>query len=182
MPRRLLNDAQKKYLLKLARDAITYYLDTGKHFRVNPDDAALEEKKGAFVTIKTHGNLRGCIGYPLPTDPLYKTIIDAAIQAATKDYRFQPLTQEELSDTRIEISVLSLPQTIKETSEIKIGKHGIIVSHGLNRGLFLPQVPVEWNWDLETYLKHGSLKAGLEEDAWRKDAEIQIFSAQVFSD
>jgi AmmeMemoRadiSam system protein A len=182
MSKTLLNDSQKKFLLKLARDAITHYLNTGKHMKIKIDDSAMKEKRGAFVTIKVNRNLRGCIGYPLPTDALSKTIIDAAIMAATKDYRFQPLTKEELSDTRIEISVLSLPQAIKKPSEIQIGKHGIIVTRGMNKGLLLPQVPLEWNWDLKTYLRHGCLKAGLEEDAWKKDAEIQIFSAQVFSE
>jgi AmmeMemoRadiSam system protein A len=178
----LLNEAQQKFLLKLARDAIIYYLDTKKHIQVKPDDPVMEEERGAFVTLKTNKSLRGCIGYPLPTDPLYTTIIDTAILAATKDNRFQPLTKEELPDTRIEISVLSLPKSIKDISEIQVGMHGIIISQGMNKGLLLPQVPVEWNWDLKTYLRHGCLKAGLEENAWKKKAKVEIFSAQVFSD
>ena len=182
MSEAVLNDTQQKFLLKLARDAIVYYLNTGKHMQIKIDDTTLEEKRGAFVTLKTHGDLRGCIGYPLPVDPLYTTIIDAAIMAATKDFRFQPLTEEELPDTHIEISVLSLPKAIKDTSEIQVGKHGIIITQGSNKGLLLPQVPVEWDWDLEAYLRHGCIKAGLEEDAWKKDTQIEIFSAQVFSE
>jgi len=102
--------------------------------------------------------------------------------AATHDHRFPSLTLEELPDIRIEISVLTLPRKIENISEIVLGEHGIIVTQGLNRGLLLPQVPVEWDWDLDTYLQHGCLKAGLDEDAWKKGAEIQVFSAQVFSE
>lgn len=182
MSEAFLNETQQKFLLKLARDALLHYLDTEKHVQVRPDDPVMEEKRGAFVTLKTNESLRGCIGYPLPIDPLYTTIINTAILAATKDHRFQPLTKEELPDTRIEISVLSLPKSIKDISEIQVGKHGIIITQGMNKGLLLPQVPVEWNWDLETYLQHGCTKAGLEENAWKKDAQVEIFSAQVFSD
>ena len=182
MSEAFLNESQQKFLLKLARDAIIHYLDTEKHIQVRPEDPVMKEKRGAFVTLKTNQSLRGCIGYPLPTDPLYTTIIDTAILAASKDLRFQSVTKEELPDTRIEISVLSLPRVIKNVSEIQIGKHGIIIIQGMNKGLLLPQVPVEWNWDLETYLQHGCMKAGLKENAWKKDAQVKIFSAQVFSD
>jgi len=182
MSKTQLNIDQQNFLLKLARDAIQFYFKTGKNFKTECLEGALKEKRGAFVTLKIKGDLKGCIGYPLPHEPLCKTIIDNAVMAAFKDYRFEPLKEEELSDVTIEISVLSLPEPVKEISEIEIGKHGIIVSRGLNRGLLLPQVPVEWNWNLETYLKHGCLKAGLEEDAWKKDAKIETFTAQVFSE
>lgn len=126
--------------------------------------------------------LRGCIGYPLPYKPLWETITDVAISAATQDFRFESITLEELPDTKIEISVLSLPKPIKDIKEIEVGKHGIIISKGSDKGLLLPQVPVEWNWDLKTYLSHGCLKAGLDEDEWKKGVDIEIFSAQVFSE
>jgi AmmeMemoRadiSam system protein A len=142
----------------------------------------LKEKRGAFVTLKVNDQLRGCIGYPLPYKPLWETITDVAISAATQDFRFESITLEELPDTKIEISVLSLPKPIKDIKEIEVGKHGIIISKGPYKGLLLPQVPVEWNWDLETYLSHGCLKAGLDEDEWKKGVDIEIFSAQVFSE
>lgn len=173
---------QKTFLLELARKAIKHFLKTGKTLQINVKDKIFKEKRGAFVTLKTNQKLRGCIGYPLPYKPLYETIIDAAIQAATQDYRFPSVTEEELPDTQIEISILSLPEDVKDITEIEIGKHGIILSKGYNKGLLLPQVPVEWNWDLETYLQHGSLKAGLDEDAWKKGAHIQKFTADVFSE
>jgi len=105
-----------------------------------------------------------------------------AVAAATQDYRFAPLTREELPQTKIEISVLTLPQPIDDVSQIVVGKHGIIVSKGFSRGLLLPQVPVEYHWDRETFLRHGCLKAGLDEDEWKKGARVEIFSAQVFSE
>ncbi len=177
-----LNADQQRFLLRLAREAIAYYLDKGKHLKMEIEDDLLQEKRGAFVTLKLDENLRGCIGYPLPHDPLYLSVIEAAVLAASKDTRFPPLSTEELPRTSIEISVLSLPRQIKDISEIEVGKHGIIISQGLNRGLLLPQVPLEWKWDLETYLNHGSLKAGLPENAWKTGAEVEIFTAQVFHD
>lgn len=177
-----LNIDQQRFLLKLARDAIRYHFETGKPPPVAAEEGALKEKRGAFVTLKREEQLRGCVGYPLPHDPLYLTVVEAAVMAATHDQRFPPLTLEELPDIRIEISVLTLPRKIENVSEITIGEHGIIVTQGLSRGLLLPQVPVEWNWDRDTFLRHGCLKAGLEEDAWEKGAEVQVFSAQVFAE
>jgi len=178
----LLSKDQQKFLLDLARKAIEHYLKTGKTLKVKIEDEELKKKKGAFVTLKADEQLRGCIGYPLPYKPLYETIIDSAISAATQDFRFEPLSLEELPEIKIEISVLSLPEPIEDPKQVEVGKHGIIVSKGHCRGLLLPQVPVEWNWNLETYLSHGCLKAGLDEDEWKKGAQIEIFSAQVFSE
>ncbi|MBD3413229.1 MAG: AmmeMemoRadiSam system protein A [Candidatus Aminicenantes bacterium] len=177
-----LSKDQQKFLLKLARETIKHYLETGEHIPFKTDENVLKEKRGAFVTIKKDGQLRGCIGYPIPYLPLYKTIIEASVMAAFKDPRFPPIQKKELPAVDIEISVLSLPQKVEDASEVKVGKHGIIVSRGANSGLLLPQVPLEWEWDLGTYLKHGCLKAGLEEDALNKGAEIKTFTAQVFSE
>ncbi|MFQ6069138.1 MAG: AmmeMemoRadiSam system protein A [Candidatus Aminicenantales bacterium] len=178
----LLGKPQQQYLLRLAREAIKNHLETGKMLKVKPEYKEVEEKRGAFVTLKVNDQLRGCIGYPLPYKPLYETVIEVAVSAATQDLRFMPLTRDELEQTKIEISVLSLPKPVKDVKEIKVGRDGIIVSRGANKGLLLPQVPLEYDWDLETFLSHGCLKAGLEEDAWKKDASIEIFQAQVFSE
>ncbi len=177
-----LDKGQQRFLLKLARDSIKHYLEKGKHINVEAEEGVLREKRGAFVTIKHNHQLRGCIGYPTPIYPLYKTIIEASIMAAAKDPRFLPVKKEELSDIDIEISVLSVPKRINDICEIEVGKHGIIVSKGFNSGLLLPQVPGEYGWNSETYLRHGCLKAGLDEDAWKEGAEIEIFTAQVFSE
>ena len=174
--------AQQEILLKLAREAISFNLKTEGTLKKNIRDKTLLKKRGAFVTLKVKGELRGCIGYPIPSKSLYATIIDAAVSAASSDYRFQPLTTEELQETKIEISVLTPPRPIKDISEIKVGIHGIIISKGHYKGLLLPQVPVEWDWDLEAYLEHGCKKAGLDKNEWKKDVKIEIFSAQVFSE
>ena len=173
---------QEKILLVLARRAIAHFLSKGSPPDIDTDDETLRQKRGAFVTLKVRDQLRGCIGYPMPFKPLDETIVDVAISAATKDFRFSPLDEKELPETKIEISVLSPARPIEDISEIEVGKHGIIITDGPNRGLLLPQVPVEWGWDRETFLNHGCIKAGLEEDAWKKSARIEIFSAQVFSE
>jgi AmmeMemoRadiSam system protein A len=178
----VLSKEQQKFLLGLARRAINHYLKKNKTLKMDTKDTELKEKRGAFVTLKVNDQLRGCIGYPIPHKPLIETIIDCAIAAASQDYRFSSITKEELDRLDVEISVLTLPRKIEDVSEIKIGDHGIIISKGMSKGLLLPQVPVEWDWDLETYLNHGCLKAGLPEDAWKKGAKIEIFSAQIFSD
>jgi len=178
----LLDKDEQEFLLRLARQTLEQYLKTGKRPKTKVENVNLLEKRGAFVTLKVDDHLRGCIGYALPYKPLHETIIEMAIAAATKDYRFSSLTFEELPRTKIEISVLSLPKPIKDVKEIEVGKHGIIVSKGFNKGLLLPQVPEEYGWDLETFLRHGCLKADLDEDEWKKGVEIEVFSAQVFSE
>ena len=177
-----LSPAQQEALLQLAREAITVYLETGYTLKNTVPDKSFLDHRGAFVTLKVKGELRGCIGYPIPTKSLYATIIDAAVSAASSDYRFSPLTLEELQETEIEISVVTPPRLVKDIHEIEVGSHGIIISKGSNKGLLLPQVPIEWKWDLETYLEHGCLKAGLDKNEWKTDVKIEIFSAQVFSD
>jgi AmmeMemoRadiSam system protein A len=177
-----LTPEQERALLKLARQAIEHHFKKGTSPKVHPHDAVLKEKRGAFVTLKVAGQLRGCIGYPLPVKPLYETIIEMAIAAASQDFRFEPLTAEELDRTKIEISVLSLPQPAASPEDVDVGCHGIIISKGFNRGLLLPQVPVEYQWDRETYLRHGCLKAGLNPEDWKKGAKIETFTAQVFSE
>lgn len=177
-----LSHEQKKFLLSLARQAIENYLQRGEYIKPEVSDPALKEKKGAFVTLKVKGELRGCIGYPLPYKSLVETIIEMAVAAATQDFRFRSLELEELPSTTIEISVLSLPRPIERIKEIEVGRHGLIISKGAARGLLLPQVPLEYNWDLETYLAHGCLKAGLDPDCWKKGAKIEIFEAEVFNE
>lgn len=173
---------QQRTCLSLARQALERYFQGDG--RTTPDikDHALGEKRGAFVTLKLDGELRGCIGYPLPRKPLGETIAEMAVAAATQDYRFDPLGPEDVARLQIEISVLGLPEPVNDPTEIEVGRHGIIISKGFHRGLLLPQVPLEHGWDRETYLRHGCLKAGLAPDEWMKGARIEIFTAQVFSE
>jgi AmmeMemoRadiSam system protein A len=177
-----LTPEEERELLRLARRALEHYFETGRCLEAPVKDPKLKEKRGAFVTLKVGGELRGCIGYPLPHKPLAETIVEMAVAAASQDFRFEPLTPEELKRTKIEISVLSLPEPVKCPEDVVVGCHGIIVSKGLNRGLLLPQVPLEHHWDRETYLHHGCLKAGIRPDEWKKGAKIEVFTAQVFSE
>jgi AmmeMemoRadiSam system protein A len=173
---------EERACLKLARQALEHYYQTGEALRSPVAAGPLKERRGAFVTLTAGGELRGCIGYPLPVRPLDETIIEMAIAAATQDTRFEPVTAGELKALKIEISVLGLPEPVKEPGEVQVGRHGIIVSKGYHRGLLLPQVPVEHRWDRDTYLSHGCLKAGLAPDAWKQGAKIEAFTAQVFSE
>lgn len=173
---------EQRFLLDLARRSIEAALTGGDTPNPKITEKRYLEKRGAFVTIKVDGQLRGCIGYPLPYKPLIKTIIEMAAAAATQDYRFAPLRREELPRAKIEISVLTLPEAVKDPSEVQVGRHGIIISKGFNKGLLLPQVPEEYNWDRETFLRHGCLKAGLDENEWKRGAKIEVFEAQVFSE
>jgi AmmeMemoRadiSam system protein A len=177
-----LEPEEQRYLLGLARRTIEGFLKSGKRIRPKAADKKLSEKRGAFVTLKVDDQLRGCIGYPLPYKSLLETIVEMAIAAATQDYRFQPIRVEELGRLKIEISVLTLPRPVHDNHEVEVGRHGIIVSKGIAKGLLLPQVPTEHGWDRETYLSHGCLKAGLDEDEWQKGAKVEVFEAQVFSE
>ncbi len=177
-----LNKDLRIYLLGLARDAIRNHLEGRPKPKVDKKDKILFEKRGAFVTLTTGGQLRGCIGYPLPVKPLAEAVLDMAVAAAAQDPRFAPLEAEDLGKVRIEISVLSLPRKVSRPEEVEVGKHGIIISKGGYKGLLLPQVPTEYGWDRETYLRSGCLKAGLDPNEWKKGVTIEVFTAQVFSE
>lgn len=180
----MLNENQQKELLKIARNAIKSYLERGEKPDVSIDDPDLKNIQGAFVTLHKKGQLKGCIGNIIGQKPLYITVRDMAIEAATGDPRFSPVKPEELDDLDIEISVLSPLEKVKSADEIELGTHGVIVRRGYRQGVFLPQVATETGWSREEFLSHlCSGKAGLPADAWKNpDTELYIFSAQVFGE
>lgn len=178
----MLNENQKNRLLFIARNSIENYLKKGSKPQVSETDPGLLEEKGAFVTLTKQGELRGCIGSIYPTAPLYKTVSDMAIEAATGDPRFPQLSLEELKEIEIEISALSPLEKIDDISKIKVGTHGLLIRKGFYSGLLLPQVAAEYNWTKEEFLEHTCYKAGLNKDAWKKGADIYIFSALVFGE
>jgi len=175
-----IDDKDGELLVKLARQAIELYVKTGKKIDIPSDVMPKLMKRGmAFVTIEkltgTEKELRGCIGFLQPLSPLVRTIIEAAIAAAVEDPRFPPLSPEELDLITVEVSVLSEPVPVKNPlSDVIIGKHGILVMRGFRSGTLLPQVPVEYCWDNETFLAEGCLKAGLAPDCWL-DPKTKIF-------
>jgi len=176
--------AEKKELLRIARSSIETFVRTGKAPDFTVKDARLNEMEGAFVTIHRNGDLRGCVGSIIGEEPLYETVRDMAVAAASQDPRFTPLTVAELSGIDLEISVLSQPRRIKDASEIQLGKHGVIVSSGNHRGVFLPQVADETKWSKEEFLSQlCSQKAGLPPDAWKDpNTALYVFTADVFSE
>ncbi len=177
-----LGDSDRQELLKLARASIEEYLSSGKIPQTKPKNPELLKKRGAFVTLKKSDMLRGCIGYTQPIMPLCKTIARAAVAAATEDTRFEPVSQKELEGITISISVLSLLRRITNIEEIQVGTHGLVIRKSGHSGLLLPQVPTEQGWDKMTFLKHICLKAGLPTNAWENNADLYVFTADVFSE
>jgi len=176
-----LSDQDKKSLHQIAKTVIENKV-RGKavpEFKV--ESPILKENRGAFVTIQKKGQLRGCIGYIEGQGPLYKTIEEMAEAAAFRDPRFVPVTEKELPDLEIEISVLTPLKKITDVNEIQVGKHGIYIKQGWLSGLLLPQVATEYGWDRQTFLGHTCEKAGLPSNAWKdKNTDIYIFSADIF--
>jgi MEMO1 family protein len=148
-------------------------------FRI--ESPILKENRGAFVTIQKKGQLRGCIGYIEGRGPLHKTVEEMAEAAAFRDPRFAPVTEKELPDLKIEISVLTPLKKITDVNEIEVGKHGIYLKKRWYSGLLLPQVATEYGWDRQTFLEHTCQKAGLPSNAWKeRDTEIYTFSSDIF--
>ncbi|MCX5709058.1 MAG: AmmeMemoRadiSam system protein B [Candidatus Omnitrophica bacterium] len=180
----MLNKDQRKKLLGIARKSIESYLKHGKKPDLNESDSLLSKEMGSFVTLHEAGQLRGCIGNMVGTQPLYLTVRDMAIEAATGDPRFSPVKLSELKNIEMEISVLSPLEKVDSAEKIELGKHGVIVRRGFNSGVFLPQVATETGWTKDEFLSHlCSQKAGLSPNAWKdKSTEIFIFTAEVFSE
>ena len=183
-----------KFLIDLARNAVREYLEKGKI--IKPPESTprkLFENCGVFVTINKLKNgtkkLRGCIGYPYPTNPLVEAVVDSAINAATQDPRFYPLSSSEIQTVIFEVSVLTPPEEVRVDnpkdylSKIKVGQDGLIIERGIYKGLLLPQVPVEWEWCEEEFLCQCCIKAGLPPDSWlTKDTKIYKFQAIIFEE
>lgn len=177
----MLSKVAEIYLLETARQAIIHQV---RQQDFQPEPTAVESLNvcsGCFVTIKQNGHLRGCIGNFQSQQPLYREVATMAVAAASQDPRFPPMGEEELDNFSLEITVLSPLEKISDTSEIAVGKHGIYIIKGHNRGVLLPQVAIEYDWNRETFLQQTCVKAGLTEDSWQHpDTDIYIFSGQIF--
>ena len=179
-----LNDKDKKELLLIARNTITEYVKNRRIPEIDMKNLspAMKTNCGAFVTLKKHGDLRGCIGRFDASEPLHKVVQDMAIASSTQDYRFTPVAPNEIPELEIEISVLTPMRRIYSTDEIKLGTHGIYIRKGQNSGTFLPQVATETGWTKEEFLGHCAQdKAGIDWNGW-KDAELYIYEALVFGE
>ncbi|MBE9546354.1 MAG: AmmeMemoRadiSam system protein A, partial [Proteobacteria bacterium] len=178
-----LTETEKDNLLEIARSTIECRLAGKNPPEFQIESTILKEKRGAFVTLQKHGQLRGCIGFIEAKNPLHMTISEMALSAAFNDPRFPPVDREELKDLSIEISALSPLREIKDISEIEVGVHGIYIVKGFYSGLLLPQVATRYEWDRLTFLEETCHKAGLPSNAWAdKDTRIYIFSADIFGE
>ncbi len=179
-----LTPAEKQQLLEIARKSVESAVKDNKLYELPANlSASLMQDRGAFVTIKKNGELRGCIGYTAAVQPLALTVRDVAGFAALQDPRFRPVTAGELPQLKYEVSVLSPMHHVSDVNEVKIGEHGLMIKKGRYRGLLLPQVAPEQGWDRNTFLDQTALKAGLPGKAWRdKDADLFMFTAVVFGE
>ena len=171
---------ERALLLRLAHDSITSALER-REIPLDPPTAHLSELRGVFTSLYLRSELRGCVGYVLPVSPVYRAVAETARAAAFEDTRFYPVALQEAPGLEIELSILSPPQPISPEA-VEIGRHGLLISRAGHRGLLLPQVPVEHNWNSTTFLEQTCRKAGLPLDAWKNGATIEAFTAEVFGD
>jgi AmmeMemoRadiSam system protein A len=171
---------ERSLLLRLAHDSILSALQK-REIPLDPPTPHLAEPCGAFTSLYIRGELRGCVGYVLPKESVYRTVAETARAAAFEDTRFYPVTLPDAHELEIELSILSPPQSISAEA-IEIGRHGLLITLGEHRGLLLPQVPVDHNWGRIAFLEQTCRKAGLPLDAWKNGAKIEAFTAEVFAD
>ena len=177
-------------LIQCAKASIRHYLELSREpnrGELGPlatilTDPLLEEERAAFVTLKLDDHLRGCIGSVFPTKPLIDEVIHQSVNAAFNDYRFNPVTESEYPNLKVEISILSQPSPVDHYDKIDIEKHGIILKKDNKSALFLPKVATEQGWDLPTTLTHLCQKAGLELFDWKSNTEFLVFEAFEFKE
>jgi uncharacterized protein len=179
------SNAERTVLLGLAHDSIFSALQH-REICLDPPTPHFAEPRGAFTSLYLRQGdepkqLRGCVGYVLPSCPVYRAVAETARAAAFDDHRFRPVTIEEAPILEIELSILSPPRAV-QPDEIEVGRHGLVISQHGHRGLLLPQVPVEHGWDRLTFLEQTCRKAGLPLDAWKHGANIEAFTAEVFAE
>lgn len=171
---------ERTELLRLAHESILSALEQ-RELSLEPPTEHFAEPRGAFTSLYLDGALRGCVGYVLPVSAVYRTVAETARAAAFEDMRFPPVKLEEARNLTVELSILSPPQAIS-ADDIVIGRHGLLITMNADRGLLLPQVSMEHNWDRVKFLEQACRKAGLPIDAWQKGATIEAFTAEVFGE
>ena len=197
----ILSSDDKSNLLKLARKVVTAFARNEKipsqseiDFEISD---SLAEPRGVFVTLfkkirssagletgpRSDKELRGCIGYIYPIKPLFQAVIDNALGASSKDYRFSPLKENELEDIELEISVLTPLRKVDSYEEIEIGKHGVVFYLHDRQSVFLPHVAPEFGWNREETLEQLAMKAGLDKNAWKNsEAKFDVFESIMFEE
>ncbi|MCV0430477.1 TIGR00296 family protein [Nitrosopumilus sp.] len=184
-----ISDSDGEELVKMARKAVSEFLRNNSKINDSEFNSKFGFSSGVFVTLNKQDSLRGCIGYPLPVKKLSNGLIDAAVSAATQDTRFNPVTIDELDKIVFEVTVLTTPMEIKVNQsseylkEIKVGRDGLIVENSYASGLLLPQVPIEYDWNVEEFLEYTCQKAGLEKNAWKDmTTRISKFEGIIFKE
>jgi hypothetical protein len=179
-----LNVHERSELLALARKSVEHAVREGKLYEADASSSELlNQERGAFVTLKESGELRGCIGYTSSLKPLYLTVRDTATYAALRDPRFSPVSASELPKLEYEISVLSPLRRVLDVRQIKVGQHGLLMKDDTHEGILLPQVPVEEKWDRQKFLEETCAKAGMRAGCWKDEStDIFQFTAVVFGD
>jgi len=183
-PQFSLTGHEKNELLALARKSVEFAVREKKAYEPTASASeVLNEERGAFVTLRKSGELRGCIGYTSPAKPLYMTVRDTATLAALRDPRFQPVSASELPQIDYEVSVLSPLRRVLEPRQIKVGQHGLLMKNGAYEGLLLPQVPIEERWDRQRFLEETCVKASMRSGCWKdENTDIFMFTAVVFDE
>ncbi len=177
-----LGSPEKRLLLELARRALVLAVQEREYLEVFPNDVALQQPGGAFVTLHCRGRLRGCVGQLPSRASLAEVVAHCSMSAALEDPRFEKVRLDELPGIEIELSVLS-ELTEADQEQIQPGKHGLVVSCGGKRGVLLPQVATQFHWNAQRFLEETCVKAGLDRNAWREEAtRVQTFTAEVFSE
>jgi AmmeMemoRadiSam system protein A len=184
------SEHQRARLLQIAREAITAHVtglspQSAAGGPPSRDESAIDQRRsGVFVTIHHRGELRGCIGHIEGDDALPRIVARCAVAACSDDPRFPPVAPAELPEIEIEMSLLGPLEPIAGSADIEVGRHGLVVEMGHQRGLLLPQVATEWQWDAVTFLSQTCRKAGLPADSWQQDATVKLwrFEAEVFAE
>jgi MEMO1 family protein len=183
-PQFSLNGHEKNELLALARKSVEHAVREKKTYEPTASTSeVLNQERGAFVTLRESGELRGCVGYTSAVKPLYMTVRDTATLAALRDSRFHPVSASELPQLEYEVSVLSPLRRVLDIREIKVGQHGLLMKNGAYEGLLLPQVPVEERWGRQRFLEETCAKAGIRSGCWKdENTDIFMFTAVVFGE
>ncbi|HET7209056.1 MAG TPA: AmmeMemoRadiSam system protein A [Terriglobales bacterium] len=171
---------ERLLLLGLAHQSIETAL-AGRELALDPPTPHLAEPRGVFTTLYIRSQLRGCVGYVFPASSVYRAVGETARAAAFEDTRFFPVTQDEAPLLEVHLSILSALKPI-DPQQVEVGRHGLLVTMAGQRGLLLPQVPVEYGWDRVTFLEQTCRKAGLPMDAWKHGATFEAFTAEVFGE
>ena len=175
------SELDRELLLRIAREAIVAHV--ARRTAPGVDPVALYGRRGgAFVTLHNGQELRGCIGHIEDDEPLARVVTRCAVAACSSDPRFPAVSSSELPQLSIELSLLGPLEPITGPHEIEVGRHGLVVEKGRQRGLLLPQVATEWGWDCEQFLAQTCRKAGLALDGWKQGAILWRFEAEVFSE